>query len=239
VKCKFCGTDTTLIKAHIIPDGFFRRIKQGKVALKIITNKVGEYPKNSPIGIYDNTIVCAKCETIWQEWDNYTQQLLTDMPLNSQLRYHNNEKLCYVIENYDYKKLKLFFISMCWRASASTHPFFSKVKLGILENLAKNYVVNADPGCVDDFGVILAKFDHPIGKSTLDPHEDVYSGVNFFRFYLASYIAYIKIDAKSLPQLFSKLAVSENQPLYIICRDFTKSKELNLVVDLVKNHFTK
>ena len=238
-KCKFCSNKTLLIKAHIIPAGFFRRIRRGKAALRVITNRAGEYPKNSQIGIYDNAIVCGKCETIWHDWDTYAQQLLAEAPLSGHTRYHDNEKICYVVDHFDYKKLKLFFISLVWRASVSTDPFYSKVKLGRFENKAKNQIENSDPGNAEDFSVILAKFDHPLAKSTLDPHEDVYSGVNFLRFYLADYIAYIKIDEKPTPKPFSQFEISENQPLYIICRDFTKSKELNLMKELIRKSLFK
>jgi hypothetical protein len=68
MECKFCGNDISLIKAHVIPAGFFRRAKQGKENLKLITNKAGEFTKRAPIGVYDETIVCSSCECRWQEW---------------------------------------------------------------------------------------------------------------------------------------------------------------------------
>ena len=113
MKCKFCGDESNLIEAHVIPAGFFRRIKQqDKKALEIITNIAGEYKKKAPIGVYDKTIVCNRCENVWQEWDNYAQQLLADEPLNGRARYHDCKKIYYVLDNFDYRKLKLFFISV-------------------------------------------------------------------------------------------------------------------------------
>ena len=235
MKCKFCGNERILIKAHIIPASFFRRIKQGTKALEMITNRAGEYTKKAPIGVYDKTIICSKCESIWQEWDTYAQQLLADEPLNGRARYHNNEKIGYVVDNFEYKKLKLFFISMVWRASVSSHQFYSKVSLGQFEDIAKQHIEKSDPGGSEDFSVTLAKFDHPLAKSTLDPHDDKHSDVNYVRFYLAGYIAYIKIDNKPAPMPLSKLAIAENRPLYIVCRDFTKSKELELMKKLISS----
>ena len=125
--CKFCGSESALIKAHIIPAGFFRRIRQGKETLELITNSAGEYTKRSQIGVYDPNIVCSKCETIWQEWDNYAQQLLADKPLNWRVKYYNNEKIGYVVDNFNYKKLKLFFISIIgehlFQATNFSHGF--------------------------------------------------------------------------------------------------------------------
>lgn len=231
--CKFCGNDKPLIGAHIIPAGFFRRQRQSNKALEIITNKAGEYTRKSWSGIYDQTIVCEKCEGTWGDWDNYAQRLLADEPVGAQAQYHDGKKIAYVVRNFDYKKLKLFFISMIWRAAVSTHDFFSKVSLGEFEDIAKQHIENSDPGDSQNFSTVLAKLDHPLAKPTLDPHEDNFSGVHYYRFYLASYIAYIKVDHRPAPEPFSQVAMTENKPLYIVCRDFGKSKELKLMKRLL------
>jgi hypothetical protein len=230
--CKFCGEDKKLIDAHIIPEGFFRRVRRGKQSLKMVTNMKGQFPRKSPIGEYDRTIVCGDCEGIWQDWDDYAQKLLGDTPTNSWIRYGDNKKLCYVVDNYDYSRLKLFFISLLWRASVSSRPFYSKVSLGEFEAIAKKHIEEQNPGGTDDFAVTIAKFDHPSAKSMLDPHSDKFFGVNFCRFYLTDYVAYIKVDHSPSPYLFSQLSIAEGRPLHVICRDFTASKELLLMKGL-------
>lgn len=232
-KCKFCGNETKLIKAHIIPAGFFRRIRQGKEALEMMTNRAGEYTEKSQVGAYDQTIVCSKCEAIWQEWDNYVQQLLAEEPLNGRARYYGNRKICYIVDDFEYRKLKLFFISMVWRASVSSHKVFSRVSLDQFEDIAKQHIVNSDPGDSEDFSVVMSKFDHPLAKGIFDPYMYKNSGVNYLRFYLASYMADIKVDHKPTPKLLSQFAMAENRPLYIPCRNFERSKELSLAKKLV------
>ncbi len=229
MKCKFCGDESPLIQAHIIPAVFFRRIRRGPQALEMIANTPGEYLKKSPVGVYDRNIVCRKCELIWQEWDDYAQKLLGEEPLNGRAQYHGKRKICYVVENFDYEKLKLFFISLAWRASVSTQPFFSKVSLGEFQDTAKQYIENCDPGGSEDFSITLAKFDHPLAKTILDPHSEKILGVNYLRFYLANYVAYIKVDRMSTPMPFAQFSMTKGRPLYIFCRDFMKSKELNLI----------
>lgn len=233
MKCKFCGNESTLMNAHVIPAGFFRRIRQGKEPLEVITNSAGGYTKKSQIGEYDKTIVCGNCEAIWQEWDNYAQQLLAEEPLNGRARYYNNRKICYVVDNYEYSKLKLFFISMAWRASVSSRKFFRRVSLGQFEDIAKQHTMNGNPGNSEDFSVVVSKFNHPLAKGTLDPYMYQNSGVNYIRFYLAGYMADMKVDHKPTPNQLSQITMAENRPLYIICRDFTKSKELDLIKKLI------
>ncbi|MBI4233965.1 MAG: hypothetical protein HY686_05935 [Chloroflexi bacterium] len=234
MKCKFCGNESELIEAHIIPAGFFRRLKQGQEPLEIVTNRGGEYTKKSRKGVYDQTIVCSKCELIWQGWDNYAQQLLAEEPLNGRARYHGNRKICYVVDNFEYRRLKLFFISMLWRASVSSQKFFSRLCLGRFEDIAKQHIVNSAPGNSEDFSVVLSKFDHPLAKGILDPYMYENSGVKYIRFYFASYMADIKVDRKKTPEPLSKLVMTENKPLYILCRNFQESKELDLMQQLIR-----
>lgn len=231
--CKFCGEERALIKAHIIPAVFFRRIHQGQSILQMITDENGAHPKRAPLGVYDKTIVCQNCENIWRDWDNYAQKLLADEPLNGKIHYHGGRKLAYVVDTYEYDKLKLFFISMIWRASVSSQKFFSKVSLGEFENIAKEHITKSDPGDSETFSITIAKFDHPLSKSILDPDAYNHGNVHYFRFYLADYIAYIKVDNKPTPKLLSYVALSKNTPLLILCRDFINSKELNLMKNLV------
>lgn len=235
MNCKFCGKESVLIRAHIIPAGLFRRIRQGEETLEMVTNKAGEYAQKAPVGVYDRTIVCSECEHIWQEWDDYAQQLLAEPePLNGRALYRGHQKICYVVDNFDYAKLKLFFISMVWRASVSSHKFFSRISLGQFEDTAKQHVTSRDPGNSEDFSVVLSKFDHPLAKGTLDPYVYQNSGVNYIRLYLASYMADIKVDHKLTPKPLAAFIMTENRPLYILCRDFEESKELALMQRLVR-----
>ncbi len=234
MKCKLCGNDSTLIKAHVIPAGFYRRIRQGKEPLEIITNSAGEYTKKSQIGEYDRTIVCGKCEAIWQEWDNYAQQLLVEEPFNWKVQFRNKQKICYIVENYEYDTLKLFFISLAWRASVSSRSFFRRIHLGEFEDIAKQHIINNEPGDSEEFSVVVSKFDHPLAKGTFDPYMYQNSGVDYIRFYLAGYIADIKIDQKPTPYQLSPITMASDKPLYVICRDFLKSKELNLAKKLIE-----
>ena len=43
--CKGCGEDNKFIKAHVIPESFFRELKDGDKAPRIHSTEDGEYPK--------------------------------------------------------------------------------------------------------------------------------------------------------------------------------------------------
>jgi hypothetical protein len=67
------------------------------------------YPKRSPKGIYDNTILCGNCERIFSPWDDYAQSLILRNIENNNYIIEDEIKVCFVIEDFDYLKLKLFY----------------------------------------------------------------------------------------------------------------------------------
>jgi hypothetical protein len=232
--CKFCGNDRKLIRAHVIPEGFFRRFRSSPNSLRLISDEAGQHEKRAPVGVYDKAIVCGGCESLWKTWDEYAQLLLADTPLNSEARYQKGQLLAHIVKDFDYDKLKLFFISILWRASASTQPFFSKIVLGPFEEAAKQHISTADAGGADDFAVILAKFDASLAKPTMpSPHKVEFCGVTYYRFYISGYVAHVEVDKKPCPLPLSIISLSRDRPLVIMCKDFRKSKELRSATNML------
>ena len=227
MKCKLCNCEKKLIRAHIIPEGFFRRLRDGQDPPRILTEC--NFPKKAPIGVYDSTILCGDCERVFGDWDNHGQQILAAAPIGEPIE-QGGKVIAYKIEKFNYDQLKLFFVSLLWRASVSTHPFYKKINLGPYEEIAKNKILNSDAGSNEEFSITISKFgEHPFHTTTLDPHKEKWRGINYYRFYMASYIIYIKVDKRPAPPPFDEFMVSIGKPIYIICRDLSKSKELPLI----------
>jgi hypothetical protein len=231
--CRYCGHNKKLIKAHVIPGSFFRRLRSGKAPPMLLTNNQYEYPKRAPIGVYDKNILCEDCEKNFGDWDNYAQDILDIKPKNGLLLMENSQFVGYKVKRYRYDLLKLFFISLLWRASVSGRTFYSKINLGPLEHIAKKFIENRDPGTAEDFSVTLAKFDHFLGETILDPDRKKIEGLNYYRFYLGGYIAYIKADKRRSLGLHADLMMKPGEPLIIVHRDLNQSKELPLIQNIV------
>lgn len=229
MSCKFCGKEKKLIKAHVIPEAFFRRLRDGQDPPRLLTNAEKSYPKRMPIGVYDSTILCAECEKLFGDWDNYAQDLLGVEPKDATQVVENGQVVGYEIYEYRYDLLKLFFISLLWRSSISTHRFYSRVALGSFEAIAKSFIERRDPGMPQDFSVTVAKFNHPHGQSIFNPHHEKWDQVNYYRFYLGSYVVYIKTDKRKAPGLHARFMMKPGEPLHIIRRDLERSKEMQLL----------
>lgn len=237
--CKFCEDKVAkLIDAHIIPRAFFEYSKKKSNTagdMIMISNAKKVLPKRRvKIGWYDQDLVCAKCEARFGPYDDYATKLLLRDEAKHQPRTVKDDVVAWIIENYDYKKLKLFLISVLWRAGASSLKQFDKINLGPQLNKAKKLILEDNPGEENDFSFIIARFADDLGQSVLaDPHPesktDAFGDLNSYRFYLgAGYVVYVKVDERPFPPQSAPIAAKPNKPLIILRRgDFMTSKELD------------
>lgn len=234
--CRGCEKEKKLIKAHIIPESFFRGLRGGEIAPQIHSTTEGVHPKRSPIGIYDKEILCHECEQKFQELDDYGNHVLIEREADLEPLTRGSKIAGYRIRSINNDKLKLFFLSILWRASISNHYFFSKVALNRLENSLKNLIWNSDPGGPHDFSFVLAKFEGDgIGRTILDPHQERWFGIRYYRFYLYGYVLYIKADSQKTPSKWAKFIPNDDN-LFIVSRGtMEKAKELSILFAGVRN----
>jgi hypothetical protein len=222
--CKLCGEDRKLIEAHVIPKSFHRLDPHDPTPARLATNVPGRYRQTIPKGVYDRTILCEPCERHFSHWDDYAAiLLLQDWPTFAPIM-NGPEQLGYTLPTFDYPSLKLFFLSVLWRAAVSSHVMYAKVDLGRREPALKQSILTRDPGSIDHFGVVLQAFDTP-DVGLLNPHAERFSGLRYIRFYLSHIIAYIKVDSRPFDDPFKDLALGPERPLVILLKSFLISPE--------------
>lgn len=242
MKCKFCLQNKKLIDAHIIPRCFFETMRdQGdNQPFQLLSNTQNEYPQKLWIGSYDKNILCEDCEKIFQKYDDYACKTLLNFDRANFVLDLGGNEVGYKLENIDYKKLKLFFLSVLWRAFASERNEFRKVEIGSFESNLRDMIQKDNPGGINDFLVVIRKFIDDLGKNFLmDPYKTKVDGINFYRFYLgAGYEFNIKVDKRNIEESDSlyMIALKPESPLYIQFRELSKSKEFPILKDiLLKN----
>lgn len=110
MKCKLIGAEGKGINAHIIPKRFYSIDPEESLPTEILTNKEGNYPKRSPIGIYDDSVVTEEGERVFSKLDDYGAELLLDRKAEFQEIWHNGRLVAYQRAEYDYDLLKLFVL---------------------------------------------------------------------------------------------------------------------------------
>lgn len=232
--CKFCLKDKKCVKAHIIPNSLYEPIFNAKKGMLILSNQPENYPKKQHTGIYDENIVCEECERLFSKLDDYANSFFSAEICVDSFIVENNEKVAYIINNYDYNNLKVFLISLLWRASASSQSLFYNVNIGPFENQIKEMIKNNDPGDENTFSFILTRYDNSLAsRANLGPFKGKWydSDINCYVFYLFGWKCFIKIDQHHPPEFMRLFMAKPNQPLIILYLDFNKSEK---IIDMKK-----
>jgi hypothetical protein len=216
LKCKYCGEIfPKLAKAHIIPRSFYKVVRgDDKYSIELTIGESYENKKNWQSGIHDSKIICEECEKLFCEFDTHGYKVLSEALSQKKIWHDSNGHTCaYLVEKVDYHKLKLFFLSMLWRAHASTHIFWEHVKLGCHESIIRSCISKKIGLSHDDYEVIMF---HPLNQSysnlIIPPWPQEFYGVNFYRFYLPGVIALIKVDERPLPDILKPIILNESTP---------------------------
>ena len=191
--CKLCHQDRPLVRSHIIPDAFNRALKGGTDAPPVmLSTHPRHHPRRRPGGHYDEDLVCNSCERRFWPWDTYG----ADFFLN-RLRTEgqpwiaaNGEVLAYQFENVDYTQLKLFAISLLWRASVTRNEFFRRVKIGPYEAAARQMILDETAGTADEFATMIVRWvaqppHEQLAELQMSPYKAKLEDVNEVKLFLA------------------------------------------------------
>jgi hypothetical protein len=232
------------VKSHIIPKGLYwglynevatLDIREAGKLLKskgqkhkcptVLSEFKGEDPKKRRIGIYDR-FLCSSCEDQFNEWDACAVAVLRDqIP-----RVVENG---WQYENLDYAKLKLFFISLLWRAHAAENNFFEKIQLGPHADRLKGFIEQRIPGSPNDYTVLLWRSEELIAKVVVAPFQRRIEGVLFVRFYIPGYMALIKVDQQPLASDFESNALADSGVWFVYRKDYINGEELQWMRSMV------
>jgi len=235
--CKLTGKEGTPAKAHIIPESFYFIDKELNEPSLLVTNTKNIYPKRTWKGIYDNSIVTREGEKYFLKYDDYAYKLLVEQFTSAKPLKLEAKTIGYMYDKFDYKKLKLFFISVLWRASASSHPFFKRVNIGPHLEIIRKAIIESNPGDPDFYSTVLALFDDGDERNwpkIMDPFKGKISDITFYTFYLGNIIAYIKVDKRKAKTPMKEIQIDPNRPLYLVKRNFWDSKEVSIMRNMVE-----
>jgi hypothetical protein len=180
--------------------------------------------------VYDAGILCAQCESKFSSIDAYGISVLLSQfddyfkPLSLA-----NGGIAHQGDHVDTTRLLRFLITVLWRASVSSQPFYSTVNLGPLEEQALAVLTNQTVS--HKFNAVLSRWDdsddeHFPTTGMLNPHMERWGGVNAYRLYLGKVVAYVKVDGRPFGEPFASLSLQAPSPCRIINRQMSSSKDL-------------
>ena len=230
--CKYCNCRSTFIKAHIIPEAFFRRLRDRDRPPLLVSGREGQIPRRSPIGVYDKCILCSGCEKQFLSMDSYG----TDVILSQFQKYFSpilidGKIVALKSDTLDTNLMLRFLLSVLWRASVSTQPFYERVLLGPYEDAVLRLLTEPGSSIPSAFDAVLSRWDevetdHLPSRGILNPYRERWDGVNTYRLYFGEVVAYVKVDKRPFNRPFSMLSLQHGVPFHVISRSLATSNDL-------------
>lgn len=239
--CRLCNRSNNFGKSHVIPEAFFRPLRNGAAPSYLIAD--GAYPKRSPIGIYDSGILCQECERKFGPLDDYGVNVLLnnfDALFAPVLDSGSVVVRQSTAGEIDQERLLRFFVSVLWRASVSTQSYYNRVQLGPHEVVAAQALVPGTP--IDSrFAVALSCWRNGndddsqlLSKTNMDPFSEKWDGVNAYRFYFGDVVAYIKVDKRPFPKELDSIALGSRDYVMLVAREFMSSSDLSAMQETMR-----
>lgn len=158
-KCRLClRSKEKLQLSHVIPNAFWRQTKSSKTGGKNghyieVLRQGNTYAQKS----HDEYLLCYECEQSFSvNFENYVITLLLRKPENVHVHLVHEEHND-VLVGVDINKLRLFQLSILWRASISSLHFYSKIKLNeIEEETLRSVLFNLDTSSLRYFSCCMS-----------------------------------------------------------------------------------
>lgn len=154
--CRLCLTSSSLRKSHIVSNSIFSLVRD-----KTMNNRfyaIGSQTDNIAQDGPKEYLLCDKCEQKIGRYEKYYKEAV-------HLSRHKIEIIqdgkVAIIRNLDYKKIKLFLLSILWRMSISSLHQFAKVSLVNNEDVIRKIIFEEKPGRSHEFPIaaIIPLFD--------------------------------------------------------------------------------
>lgn len=189
-RCRLCCGDKELCDSHIVPEFLYAAVYDEKHRLKLIPDTTERRPRYEQLGLRE-PLLCKSCENTLSDWEGHARQVMYETDRYEQVA----ESRRLVIKGVDYKKMKLFQLSLLWRAGISKLESFRNVCLGPHEERIRRRLLDRSPGAWDIYPsplLLAPSLPSFVARSITPPMPFKFEGHRAYRFSVGSlFIAYV------------------------------------------------
>jgi len=140
------------------------------------------------------------------------------------------------MDKLDLGRLRIFVISVLWRASVSSRDFFKNVNLGPFEDIAKQIILDNVP-LSDQFPFWMRRYSESDNAKGIifAPMPTRLDGLRFYTLTMNGFTVWIKVDGQKLkPPLYNLwVALTNNGQILVYEKEFKGSAEYSATQKLV------
>lgn len=229
-KCKLCQTTQKLCQSHIIPEFMYKPVYSENHKIKCIRpdGNAGTLQK----GLRED-LLCSNCESKISKYERHANEILRSIIENN----HSGDVLRI---NADYRKFKLFLLSILWKAGVTTVPTFA-IELGSHEEKIRAMLINENPGDEDEYPCLTFFFkdETNLTRSIHQPEEIRLEGHRCFRFLIARLLFIYFVSSHQKPAKAQEMSLKKDGSLNVMLltgNDYRDMPEFIRAVNIVKNN---
>lgn len=222
--CALCLQPRELRKSHVIPEFVYESLYDEKHrfhVLSIIPDKSNSLEQK---GIRE-PLLCDECEQKFSIWERYASLVLKGGVELSSRREGN----IIFIGDLDYKKFRLFQLSVLWRAGISSLQFFENVNLGCHKETLRRLLLDEDPGVFNRYGCLMFGLKVESAAFTqliMQPGRLKLQGHTAYRFVFGGFMWVFLVSSHSIQQPLSQAVLKPNNTAMLIIRDAVEMQNL-------------
>lgn len=151
--CALCLKDKKLVESHIFPEFLYKSLYDSKHKYLVVSSSPATPIRKRPKGIYER-LLCFECDSIIiGTYEDYAAKVLfgdgsTEIEIET-------KRIGFFINDLDYKRFKLFQLSLLWRASVTSRPELPRINLGPHTDSIRKMLFEGNPGKMYEYGCAM------------------------------------------------------------------------------------
>jgi len=231
MKCHLCLINKTLVKkSHIIPNFMYKGILDDENIMIRLNLSNPKLNKKNRSGLYEGGLLCQQCENLLSKCESYASDIFFGSNIKDRVKttYEFLEPSLLKINNIEYAKMKLFFLSILWRCHISKNEAFKNINLGETAEKIRRMVLNEIPGSDKEYEIKIIIYNVPEipSKSMIPPKKIILTPFEYHLIHINNMSIFINTSNKIDDVYFKSVGLYENDSLVLYIGNDSKAKEL-------------
>jgi hypothetical protein len=219
--CRLCGTPGKLCWSHILPEFLYRPLYDENHRYFVLTADVDRH-RTLQRGLTEK-LLCLDCEQRLGRYENYAADVMSGR-LGHRYRKIGSR---IAINDLNYRRFKLFQMSILWRGAVSSLDFFRLVSLGLHQERLHDMLLRDDPGQPHEFGcavVFATERGEDISDTFFNPEPLRWCGRRMIKFFFAGSAWLFHCDKRPAPTYLQNLFLQPDGPLTGLTGDLAEAR---------------
>jgi hypothetical protein len=208
--CKLCLRQAPLAKSHVIPEFIFSGMYDQKHRfLEVADVNAGKIALGQKG--FRERLLCVECEQRLNRHERHARRLFKDdlpLPVTPEFRRVR-------ITNVNPQTLRLFLLSVLWRAGVSSLPVFKHIDLGPHQEKLRTILLSEDALPTGGYPCVVMPlfFEGKHFKDFIvEPTPVRLAGHKCFRFVFGGFVSIFFVSSHMLPPAYLKTALPQSGP---------------------------